>query len=116
MLHRCAQVKVTGGGSAVPSDTVKFPGAYKQTDPEVNFSIWGGMKDYPMPGPAVYVAGGASGRSGDAPNATEPITETAPVESVAPIASTAAAHTDENCGGLKKFASNSRVYRALMRM
>lgn len=29
----CANLQVTGSGSAVPEDTVKFPGAYKPTDP-----------------------------------------------------------------------------------
>ncbi len=29
----CAQVKVTGGGSATPSPTAKIPGAFKATDP-----------------------------------------------------------------------------------
>jgi hypothetical protein len=29
----CAQLKVTGGGSATPSPTVKIPGAFKATDP-----------------------------------------------------------------------------------
>ena len=29
----CAQVKVSGGGNANPSPTVKIPGAFKATDP-----------------------------------------------------------------------------------
>ena len=29
----CAQVNVTGGGSATPGPTVKIPGAFKATDP-----------------------------------------------------------------------------------
>ncbi|KAF7595546.1 hypothetical protein BBP40_005581 [Aspergillus hancockii] len=43
------------------SPTVKFPGAYKQDDPSFTFSIWGGYKDYPMPGPAVWTGGSGSG-------------------------------------------------------
>lgn len=29
----CAQIKVTGGGSAVPSPTATIPGAFRSTDP-----------------------------------------------------------------------------------
>lgn len=118
MSNSCAQIKVTGEGSAVPKNTVKFPGAYKKTDPAVNFSIWGGMKDYPLPGPAVYKAGGASGTNNSAPSTTTPVANPSPVQSAAPakssapVAGAAAVHNDENCGG-KKIASNSRVYRAL---
>ena len=59
--YSCAQVKVAGGkgSAALPSDTVKFPGAYKKSDPAFTFSIWGGYKEYPMPGPKVW--GGAGG-------------------------------------------------------
>ncbi|KAL6364161.1 hypothetical protein LRP88_02077 [Fusarium phalaenopsidis] len=62
----CAQVKIIGGGSgsSPPGPTVKFPGAYKKTDPSFNFSIYGGYKTYPMPGPAVW-NGGSSNSSSD---------------------------------------------------
>ncbi|KAL4744524.1 hypothetical protein BDW72DRAFT_188332 [Aspergillus terricola var. indicus] len=58
--YECAQVKVTGGGNGTPQDTIKFPGGYKKDDPSFNFSVWGGMKDYPMPGPAVWTGGSGS--------------------------------------------------------
>jgi hypothetical protein len=67
----CAQVKITGGGNGTPGPMVKFPGAYKKTDPSFNFSIYGGIKPYPMPGPAVWV-GGSSAGSG---NSTTPVSE-----------------------------------------
>lgn len=60
----CAQVKVVDGGNGSPSPTVKFPGAYKDTDSYVNFSIYGGHKPVPFPGPAVW-SGGGSGGNGD---------------------------------------------------
>lgn len=63
----CVQVKVTGGGSGSPSPTVKFPGAYKSTDEYANFSIYGGHKAFPMPGPAVWGGGGKVG-SGNSTN------------------------------------------------
>lgn len=57
----CMQIKVQGGGSGTPGPMVKFPGAYKATDPYANFSIYGGRKDFPMPGPAVWTGGAANG-------------------------------------------------------
>ncbi|KAJ1709640.1 endoglucanase [Aspergillus flavus] len=57
--YECAQVKVVGGGNGTPGPTVKFPGAYKKTDPSFTYSVWGGYKDYPMPGPQVWT--GSSG-------------------------------------------------------
>ncbi|KAK2007657.1 hypothetical protein LZ32DRAFT_568013, partial [Colletotrichum eremochloae] len=57
----CVQVKVTGGGSGTPGPTVKFPGAYKATDAYAKFSIYGGFKEFPFPGPSVWKGGaGAS--------------------------------------------------------
>lgn len=55
----CVQVKVTGNGKGTPGPLVKFPGAYKYEDPYVSFSIYGGYKEFPFPGPAVW-SGGSS--------------------------------------------------------
>ncbi|KAF7587123.1 hypothetical protein BBP40_007694 [Aspergillus hancockii] len=66
--YECAQVKITGGGNGTPGPTVKFPGAYKKDDPSFNFSIWGGYKDYPMPGPAVWTGGSGSGATSKVAN------------------------------------------------
>jgi hypothetical protein len=60
-------VKVVGGGNGVPGPTVKFPGAYKPTDPSFDFSIYGGIKDYPMPGPAVWTSGSYGGDESTVP-------------------------------------------------
>ena len=56
----CAQVKVTDGGSGSPSPTVKFPGAYKDTDAYANFSIYNGYKEFTFPGPDVGSGGSNS--------------------------------------------------------
>ncbi|KAJ8081204.1 hypothetical protein PM082_018047 [Marasmius tenuissimus] len=49
----CAQISVTGGGSASPS-TVSFPGAYKGSDPGITISIyWPPIEHYQIPGPQV---------------------------------------------------------------
>jgi hypothetical protein len=50
----CMQIKVTNGGNGNPGPLVKFPGAYKNTDGYAKFSIYGGYRDFPMPGPAVW--------------------------------------------------------------
>ncbi|KAL0577155.1 hypothetical protein V5O48_004831 [Marasmius crinis-equi] len=49
----CAQINVSGGGSASPS-TVSFPGAYKGSDPGITISIyWPPVTSYTIPGPKV---------------------------------------------------------------
>ncbi|KAF2143274.1 lytic polysaccharide monooxygenase [Aplosporella prunicola CBS 121167] len=49
----CFQVKVTGDGTANPTG-VKFPGAYKATDPGIMINIYQEPITYTAPGPAVY--------------------------------------------------------------
>ncbi|KAK4150360.1 family 61 putative glycoside hydrolase [Chaetomidium leptoderma] len=50
----CAQVNVTGGGSASPSPTVKIPGAFKATDPGYTANIYNNFNSYTVPGPSVF--------------------------------------------------------------
>ncbi|EIW81877.1 glycoside hydrolase family 61 protein [Coniophora puteana RWD-64-598 SS2] len=54
----CAQLKVTGSGSATPSSEylVKFPGAYSMSDPSVDIDVYNnaGVDTYTIPGPAVW--------------------------------------------------------------
>jgi len=52
----CYQLTVSGGGSANPA-TVKFPGAYKATDPGIQVNIHAAMSKYVVPGPAVVEGG-----------------------------------------------------------
>ncbi|KDQ15459.1 glycoside hydrolase family 61 protein [Botryobasidium botryosum FD-172 SS1] len=49
----CAQVKVTGGGSANPPK-VSLPGAYKGSDPGITVNIYNNLQSYTAPGPAVW--------------------------------------------------------------
>ena len=51
----CYQLTVSGGGSATPA-TVKFPGAYSQSDSGLG-SIHGNLNSFVVPGPAVYSGG-----------------------------------------------------------
>ena len=51
----CAQLSVTGSGSATPSNTVKFPGAYSSTDPGILIGIYyPPPQEYISPGPPVW--------------------------------------------------------------
>ncbi|KAL1647444.1 hypothetical protein SLS58_002774 [Diplodia intermedia] len=50
----CYQVTVTGGGSATPSPTVKFPGAYSADDAGILINIYQTPLSYEAPGPAVW--------------------------------------------------------------
>jgi len=51
----CGQVKVSGGGSGRPGPLVAFPGAYKRSDPGLNYNMYGSpVKPYPLPGPALW--------------------------------------------------------------
>jgi hypothetical protein len=106
--YGCAQVSVSGGSGSLPTaNLVKIPGVYKKADPEVNFSVWGGNKEYFLkgPGPELATFGAAS----------TPTTGTSPVSSAAPSATPAAtpvqtapssgngaAHSAENCNGGKQ--------------
>ncbi|KAJ4993477.1 glycosyl hydrolase family 61 [Stagonosporopsis vannaccii] len=54
MYMECAQINVTGGGTATPS-TVSFPGAYKGTDPGIKFNLyWPVPTSYTIPGPRPF--------------------------------------------------------------
>ncbi|KAL0630703.1 hypothetical protein Q9L58_010447 [Maublancomyces gigas] len=51
----CAQINVTGGGSASPA-TVSFPGAYAGSDPGITINIyWPVVTKYTIPGPRPFV-------------------------------------------------------------
>lgn len=63
----CAQLKVTGSGSATPpaSSTVKFPGGYSASDPSININIYSAdatsQTTYKVPGPGklIFSEGGS---------------------------------------------------------
>lgn len=58
----CYQITVSGGGSASYA-TVKFPGAYKSSDPGIQINIHAAVSNYVAPGPAV-VSGGVTKQAG----------------------------------------------------
>ncbi|OAA57431.1 glycoside hydrolase family 61 protein [Niveomyces insectorum RCEF 264] len=72
----CYQLQVGGGGggasnaststlSIAASDIVKFPGAYKASDPGILINIHAKVASYQAPGPAV-IAGGTTRKAGSA--------------------------------------------------
>lgn len=101
----CMQIKVQGGGSGTPGPMVKFPGAYKATDPYANFSIYNGRKEFPMPGPAVW-GGGAVNASAttpakeDATTSPAPATPTTMATVKVPAASATQAASGAGCAAL----------------
>ncbi|KAI9068892.1 lytic polysaccharide monooxygenase [Trametes sanguinea] len=50
----CAQINITGGSGAKSPATVPFPGAYHGTDPGIKINIYQTLKNYTIPGPAVF--------------------------------------------------------------
>ncbi|KAF3004777.1 hypothetical protein E8E13_002001 [Curvularia kusanoi] len=68
----CVHIKVEGSGTAqLPSNGVKFPGAYKATDAGVLFDIYAGKTSYPGVGPAVWSGASSGGSSGSSPAPAE---------------------------------------------
>jgi cellulase len=41
----CANIRVTGDGALVPTETYSIPGAYRQDDPSILVNIWGAIRD-----------------------------------------------------------------------
>ncbi|KAJ2777427.1 hypothetical protein GGI15_004506 [Coemansia interrupta] len=86
----CAQLSVTGSGSAEPKG-YPIPGIYKSTTPGVLFNRYSSFTSYPIPGPEVYVAGAVSG--GDSSSSEEAAPSTTPEDNGA--ASTEYTTTDD---------------------
>jgi hypothetical protein len=57
----CAQISLSGGGSTTPSNQVKIPGAFKETDPGYTANIYSNFNSYTIPGPTVFSCNGAGG-------------------------------------------------------
>lgn len=59
----CYQISVEGGTGTASPATVKFPGAYSQSDPGIRINIHSAVDNYIAPGPAVY-SGGTTKKAG----------------------------------------------------
>ncbi|KAG9121200.1 hypothetical protein FRC07_002948 [Ceratobasidium sp. 392] len=72
----CAQINVTGGGSASPP-TVSFPGAYSGTDPGILVNIYyPPLTSYTIPGPRPFTCDGSSTPTTPVTTTTKPVTTT----------------------------------------
>ncbi|KAJ2086529.1 hypothetical protein IW138_005613, partial [Coemansia sp. RSA 986] len=58
IFPNCAQLAVSGTGTAVPSG-VAIPGAYSKEDPGLHYDLWGDSTTYEIPGPTLYTPGSA---------------------------------------------------------
>ncbi|KAH7306015.1 glycosyl hydrolase family 61-domain-containing protein [Stachybotrys elegans] len=73
----CAQLQVTGSGTATPTDLVAFPGAYSASHPGLMYNLYVGTHtSYPYPGPAVWGGSGGSNPPPPPPPATTITTST----------------------------------------
>ncbi|KAI1034108.1 hypothetical protein LB505_003256 [Fusarium chuoi] len=85
----CAQVEVTGSGTAVPDEKFDFNKGYTSTDKGIVFNLYGSYTTYDIPGPAVW-KGTSSGSGSDSGSTPEtPAATSAAAE--APAATSAAA-------------------------
>ncbi|KAK7518579.1 glycoside hydrolase family 61 protein [Phyllosticta citriasiana] len=82
----CYQVKVTGGGSATPTG-VKFPGAYKASDPGILINIYSTPLTYTAPGPDIWSGAAAADRASSAAAATSTAASAAATTAAASSAS-----------------------------
>ncbi|PVF94636.1 hypothetical protein CPB86DRAFT_633875 [Serendipita vermifera] len=63
LYMECAQINITGGGSASPA-TVSFPGAYSGSDPGILINIYYPTPtSYTIPGPTVFSCSGSTAAS-----------------------------------------------------
>ncbi|KAJ2556599.1 hypothetical protein EV175_001903 [Coemansia sp. RSA 1933] len=85
----CAQVSVSGSGSAVPKGYA-IPGIYHTNDPGIHFNIYVPYDNYTIPGPPVYVPDTGDTGSDEAyvadSNIDDSSSEEENVASVAPVA------------------------------
>ncbi|CAE6460929.1 unnamed protein product [Rhizoctonia solani] len=96
----CAQINVTGGGSASPA-TVSLPGAYSPTDPGITISIYyPPLTNYIIPGPRPFTCDASSTPTTSGVSTTSRATSTtaAPTTSAPPTSGTVPQYGQ--CGGI----------------
>jgi len=75
----CIQVDVKGSGTGVPTETVSFPGAYKDSDPGIfDPNVFNAKSTYKFPGPKVVEF--KNGPAGAVSNPTETSEATQPTD------------------------------------
>jgi len=90
---QCTNLHITGDGTELPTDTVKFPGAYSATDPGIEINIYYPTPtSYDIPGPTVW-SGASSGSSSSAVASSASASSTAAPSSTEASSSTELAAT-----------------------
>ncbi|KAG8823585.1 hypothetical protein FRC19_003497, partial [Serendipita sp. 401] len=98
----CAQIRISGGGSASPP-TVSFPGAYGQSDPGILINIYyPPVTNYQIPGPRPFTCGStppasSSSRVSSSTPSSSSSSRSSPVSS--PSSSSRASSTTSSGGG-----------------
>ncbi|KAK5656464.1 hypothetical protein OQA88_4847 [Cercophora sp. LCS_1] len=99
----CAQIRVSGGGSASPA-TVSIPGHVKESDPGYTVNIYTNFNSYTVPGPAPFTCSGSNTPSNPNPNpgtpATTLTTSTVATQPTATAPASCAAAKWAQCGGI----------------
>ena len=90
---QCINLEITGSGTAEPAGVVATE-LYTASDPGISLSIYNGLTDYEIPGPAVY-SGGASG-SAPSTGGSSSGSSSSKVESSAPAATSSAPYATSN--------------------
>ncbi|KAI5926471.1 glycosyl hydrolase family 61-domain-containing protein [Camillea tinctor] len=62
----CAQLEVTGSGTATPDENFDFNTGYTYSDPGVVYNLYAGSTTYTIPGPEVWTGSGSGSGSGSA--------------------------------------------------
>jgi cellulase len=95
----CAQINITGGGSASPP-TVSFPGAYKGSDPGITINIYNPpVKSYIIPGPRPFTCSGGGSSSSSSTTTTTTTTTTTKPPTTTPTTTTTTPTTTSSTGG-----------------
>ncbi|KAF8195541.1 glycosyl hydrolase family 61-domain-containing protein [Pholiota molesta] len=96
LYMECAQIQITGGGSASPA-TLNATG----TDPGITYNLYNGQTTYTIPGPPVFSCSGSGSGTTVAPTTVPPTTTVAPTTTVPAPTTTAVGTVVEygQCGG-----------------
>ncbi|KAG9121400.1 hypothetical protein FRC07_002663 [Ceratobasidium sp. 392] len=106
----CAQLQVTGSGTAYPTSEylVSIPGAWTASDPGVNINIYSDaaktQTTYPIPGPRVYPGFGGSGTNPSNPVTSNPATTTSKPTTTTPVTSSTPTTSAPPTGGAAHYA------------
>ncbi|CAE6421358.1 unnamed protein product [Rhizoctonia solani] len=103
LYMECAQINVTGGGSASPA-TVSFPGAYAGTDPGITINIYyPTVTNYTIPGPRPFTCDGSTATTATVPVGTTTTTTKATTSTTSTATTTSTSATSTSTGTVAKY-------------